>query len=91
VPVANEIAAALPAPLVVFLVRGLGVSGHDELAMGAIASGGIRVLNEDVICALRLDEDAVGAVAAREWRALRERELSYRGERTRTRNSGVAP
>jgi predicted phosphoribosyltransferase len=49
VPVAYEIAAALPAPLVVFLVRGLGVSGHDELAMGAIASGGIRVLNDDVI------------------------------------------
>jgi putative phosphoribosyl transferase len=83
VPVAYEIAEALAAPLDVFLVRRLGVPGHDELAMGAIASGGIRVLDDDVIRALRLDEDAVGAVAAREWRALRERELSYRGERPR--------
>jgi predicted phosphoribosyltransferase len=55
VPVAYEIAEALAAPLDVFLVRRLGVPGHDELAMGAIASGGIRVLNDDVIRALRLD------------------------------------
>jgi hypothetical protein len=72
----------------VFLVRKLSVPGHDELAMGVIASGGIRVLNDDVIRALRLDEDAVGAVAAREWRTLRERELSYRGERSRPRIEG---
>jgi lactoylglutathione lyase len=86
VPVAYEIAEALAAPLDVFLVRRLGVPGHDEPAMGAIASGGIRVLNDDVIPALRLDEDAVGAVAAREWRALRERELSYRGGGKRGRH-----
>jgi putative phosphoribosyl transferase len=83
VPVAYEVAEALAAPLDVFLVRKLGVPGHDELAMGAIASGGIRVLNDDVIRALRLDEDTIDAVAAREWRTLRERELSYRGERSR--------
>jgi putative phosphoribosyl transferase len=59
------------------------VPGHDELVMGVIASGGIRVLKNDVIRALRLDEEAVGAVAAREWRTLRERELTYRGERSR--------
>src|SRR5882757_3317704 len=74
VPVAYEVAELLAAPLDVFLVRKLGVPGNDELAMGAIASGGTRVLNEDVIRALRLDEELVGAVAAREWRILRERE-----------------
>jgi putative phosphoribosyl transferase len=83
VPVAYEVAEALAAPLDAFLVRRLGVPGHDEIAMGVIASGGIRVLNDDVIRALRLDEDAVGAVAAREWRILHERELSYRDERSR--------
>jgi putative phosphoribosyl transferase len=88
VPVAYEVAEALAAPLDVFLVRKLGVPGHEELAMGAIASGGIRVLNDDVIEALRLNEDAIGAVAAREWRTLRERELSYRGERSRLRVQG---
>jgi putative phosphoribosyl transferase len=88
VPVAYEVAEALAAPLDVFLVRKLGVPGHEELAMGAIASGGIRVLNDDVIEALRLNEDAIGAVAAREWRNLRERELSYRGERSRLRVQG---
>jgi predicted phosphoribosyltransferase len=88
VPVAYEVAELLGAPLDVFLVRKLGVPGHDELAMGAIASGGIRVLNDDVIRALRVDEDAIGAVATREWRTLRECELSYRGERSRPRVRG---
>jgi len=88
VPVAYEVAEALAAPLDVFLVRRLGVPGRDEIAMGVIASGGIRVLNDDVIRALRLDDDAVGAVAAREWCTLRERELSYRGERSRPRIHG---
>jgi predicted phosphoribosyltransferase len=88
VPVAYEVAEALAAPLDVFLVRKLGVPDHEELAMGAIASGGIRVLNEDVIHALRLDEEAIDAVTAREWRTLRERELSYRGERLRPRVKG---
>lgn len=88
VPVAYEVAELLRAPLDVFLVRKLGVPGRDELAMGAIASGGIRVLNDDVIRALRLDEGAIGEVAAREWRTLRECELSYRGERSRPRVRG---
>jgi predicted phosphoribosyltransferase len=88
VPVAYEVAEALAAPLDVFLVRKLGVPGHGELAMGAIASGGIRVLNEDVIRSLRLDEEAIDAVTAREWRTLRERELSYRGERSRSSVQG---
>jgi predicted phosphoribosyltransferase len=83
VPVAYEVAEALAAPLDVFLVRRLGAPGREELVMGVIASGGIRVLNVDVIRALRLDEDAVGIITAREWRALCERELSYRGERSR--------
>ena len=88
VPVAYEVAELLGAPLDVFLVRKLGVPGHDELAMGAIASGGIRVLNDDVIRALRVDEDTIGAVVAREWRTLRECELNYRGERSRPRVRG---
>src|SRR5437868_2328062 len=83
VPVAYEVAEALAAPLDVFLVRKLGVPGQEELAMGAIASGGIRVLNDDVIRSLRLDEKEIDAVTARAWRTLRERELSYRGERSR--------
>ena len=83
VPVAYEVAEALAAPLDVFLVRKLGVPGHNELAMGVIASGGVRVFNVDVIRALQLNEDTVGGVAAREWRTLHERELSYRGERSR--------
>jgi putative phosphoribosyl transferase len=88
VPVAYEVAELLGAPLEVFLVRKLGVPGHDELAMGAIASGGVRVLNDDVINALRLSKEAIDAVTAREWRTLRERELSYRGERPRPRVEG---
>jgi putative phosphoribosyl transferase len=88
VPVAYEVAELLAAPLDVFLVRKLGVPGHDELAMGAIASGGLRVLNEDVIHALRLSDEAIDAVTAREWRTLRERELTYRGERPRPKVQG---
>jgi predicted phosphoribosyltransferase len=88
VPVAYEVAQLLAAPLDVFLVRKLGVPGHEELAMGAIASGGIRVLNDDVVRALQLNEDVIGAVAAREWCTLRERELTYRGERSRPKVQG---
>src|SRR5262249_47024914 len=62
-PVAFEIAQALHAPLDVFLVRKLGVPGHEELAMGAIASGGVRVLNEDVVATLRIAEEAIDEVA----------------------------
>src|SRR5512145_1037593 len=63
VPVAYEVAQALNAPLDVFLVRKLGVPGHEELAMGAIASGNVRVLNDDIIHSLRLAEAQLEAVA----------------------------
>jgi len=70
VPVAYEVAKRLRAPLDVFLVRKLGVPGQEELAMGAIASGGIRVLNRDVIALAGLTDDIIDAVAAREEREL---------------------
>ena len=81
VPVAFEVAQALDAPLDVFVVRKLGVPGHEELAMGAIASGGVRVLNEDVIQALRPPLRMIEAVAAREFQELGRRERAYRGNR----------
>jgi putative phosphoribosyl transferase len=81
VPVAYEVAHALGVPLDVFLVRKLGVPGHEELAMGAIASGGIRVLNVDVVRAAGLDQRAIEAVAARELETLEQGERAYRGDR----------
>ena len=81
VPVAFEVARALRVPLDVFLVRKLGVPGHEELAMGAIASGGVRVFNEDVLAAIRVRPEAIEAVAARELGRLQEQERVYRGER----------
>src|SRR5215210_5330860 len=63
VPVAFEVAEALGAPLDIFLVRKLGVPGHEELAMGAIASGGVRVLNDDVVQWLGISPDQIDAVA----------------------------
>jgi putative phosphoribosyl transferase len=81
VPVALEVANALEAPLDVFMVRKLGVPGHEELALGAIASGGVRVLNPEVLAAIDISPDEVKAVAARELRELERRELSYRGDR----------
>ncbi len=81
VPVAAEVAAGLGAPLDVFVVRKLGVPGHDELAMGAIASGGVRVLNQNVIQALLIDEDVIEQVAAREATELERRDRAYRGDR----------
>ena len=81
VPVARQVARALGAPLDVFLVRKLGFPGQPELAMGAIASGGVRVLNEDIVRELRLDEQLIDRVAAREGEELARRELVYRGER----------
>src|SRR5215213_8294955 len=66
VPVAAEVARALDAPLDVFLVRKLGVPGREELAFGAIALGGARVLNQDVLAALRIDDETIEAVAQRE-------------------------
>ncbi len=81
VPVGLEIARALEAPFDVIVVRKLGVPGHEELAFGAIAFGGVRVLNEDVVRQLRLSEDLVEAVSERERVELERRESLYRGER----------
>jgi predicted phosphoribosyltransferase len=81
VPVAYEVALALGAPLDVFLVRKLGVPGHEELAMGAIATGGVRVLNEDVVASLGVPLAHIEAVTAREQQELERRERAYRGER----------
>lgn len=81
VPVGAEVARGLGAPLDLLLVRKLGVPGQEELAMGAVATGGTRVLNEDVVGALGLDEQAIEAVAARERKELERREHAYREER----------
>ena len=81
VPVAFEVAEALRAPLDIFLVRKLGVPGHEELAMGAIATGGVRVLNEGVVDYLRIPGEVIDAVAADELRELERRERAYRGDR----------
>jgi predicted phosphoribosyltransferase len=81
VVVGAEVARELGAPLDVILVRKLGVPGHEELAMGAIASGGVRVLSDDVIDALGISERDVAAVAAAEEDELERREQAYRGTR----------
>ena len=81
VPVAYEVAKALNAPLDVFLVRILGVPGHEEFAMGAIAAGGVRVVNEEIVNYLRIPEEVIDIVAAREQRELERRERAYRGDR----------
>jgi predicted phosphoribosyltransferase len=81
VPVAFEVAQVLNLPLDVFLVRKLGLPGHEELAMGAIASGGVLVLNDDVVRGLDIPEELIEQVAIRERQELRRREESYRGER----------
>lgn len=82
VPVGYEIARALRAPLDVFVVRKLGMPGHEELAMGAVASGGIRVLNPDVVAALGPQaQEAIDQATSRETEELRRREEQYRGER----------
>jgi predicted phosphoribosyltransferase len=78
VPVGFEVARALNLPLDVFLVRKLGAPGHEELAMGAIASGGVRVLNQEVVRALGIPEWEIDAVAEREERELERREHEYR-------------
>lgn len=80
-PVGAEVAAALRAPLDVFVVRKLGTPGQPELAMGAIASGGVRVLNEDVLQVLNVTSDAIDHVAAVEQRELERRERLYRAGR----------
>ncbi len=78
VPVAFEVARQLNAPLDIFLVRKLGVPGQEELAMGAIASGGTRVLNEDVVRYLQIPDEVIDVVAAEEQRELERQERAYR-------------
>jgi len=82
VPVAYEVAKRLRAPLDVFIVRKLGVPGFEELAAGAIASGGVRVLNEDVMRAIPYADEAIEAVTARETAELDRREHEYRDGRS---------
>ena len=81
VPVAYEIARTLKLPLDLFVVRKLGVPGYEELAMGAVATGGIRHINQDVVDALRIDATTIDAVSAREEIELGRREQLYRGKR----------
>jgi len=81
IPVAYEVAQKLHAPLDVFTVRKLGVPGHEELAMGAIASGGVRVLNHDVLSYIKIPDEEIDRVAADELRELERRERLYRGAR----------
>jgi predicted phosphoribosyltransferase len=81
VPVAYEVAKALGVPLDVFLVRKLGVPGHEELAMGAIATGGVRVLNDQLVRAVGIPDQIIEAVAAKEQQELARRERLYRDDR----------
>jgi putative phosphoribosyl transferase len=81
VPVAHEVASALGAPLDVFIVRKLGVPGHAELAMGAIASGGVRVVNDSVVGELGITASEMDRVASEELRELERRERLFRGDR----------
>ncbi len=79
IPVAYEVARSLHVPMDVFIVRKLGVPGHEELAMGAISSGGVRVLNKEVVEHLEIPESMIDAVARREEEELHRREQLYRG------------
>ena len=81
VPVAFEVAEALRAPLDIYIVRKLGVPGHEELAMGAIATGGVRVANDDVLSHYHIDAALFESVSAREELELERREREYRGSR----------
>ena len=81
VAVAHEVARELHVLLDIFLVRKLGVPGHEELALGAIASGGVRVLNADLVKSLGISEKTIDEIAAEEERELKRREKLYRGER----------
>jgi putative phosphoribosyl transferase len=83
VPVGYEVARALHAPLDVFVVRKLGVPGYEELAMGAIASGGVRILNEELTQAVGISQGAIDSVARQEAMELERRERLYRGDRPR--------
>lgn len=88
VPVAYEVARALGAPLDVFLVRKLGLPGHEEFAMGAIASGGIRLINEDVVREFGVTDAEIAAVSAAEEQELERRERQYRRDRPTPRIAG---
>ena len=81
VPVAAEVAQALNAPLDVFVVRKLGVPGHEELAMGAVASGGVRVLNAEIVRAAGVDDAVISSVTDRERAAVAAREDAFRSGR----------
>ena len=81
VPVAAQVASILKAPMDVFVVRKLGLPGQPELAMGAIASGGVRVLNSEVVDALGISDELIDAVTAEEQRELARRERAYRDDR----------
>ena len=81
VPIGAMVAEALNAPLDVFLVRKLGVPGQEELALGAIASGGVRILNDEVVNALNIPLETINRLTAREEQELRRREQAYRGDR----------
>jgi len=81
VPVAFEIAMALDAPLDVFVVRKLGLPGHEEFGIGAIASGGVRVVDESVLRSYGVDEETLGRITERERRELERREHLYRDDR----------
>ena len=81
VPVGFEIAQALHVPLDVIVVRKLGVPGQEELAMGAIATGGVRILNNDVVRFLNIPNELIDKIAANEQQKLERRELLYRGDR----------
>jgi putative phosphoribosyl transferase len=78
VPVANEVAQALHAPLDVFLVRKLGVPGQEELALGAVATGGVRVLNPDIVRSLHITQEELDTITAAEQRELERRQRAYR-------------
>jgi len=81
VPVAFEVAAALHVPMDIFVLRKLGVPGHEELAFGAIGSGGVRVLNTDVVNKLGVSEGEIAAATKKETQELERRERLYRGNR----------
>lgn len=81
VPVAYEVAKALKVPLDVFIVRKLGVPGHEELAMGAIATGGVRILNDEVVRQLNIPPQIIEAITTREQEELERREHLYRGDK----------
>ena len=83
VPVAYEIAATLGVPLDILTVRKLGLPGHEELAMGAIASGGVQVMNQDVVLFHQVERDVIDATIQRETQELERREQAYRGDRPR--------